>query len=543
MMNFNIEIPPSTIGGWISLGIYGFALISILFGFIAGLRRGFTKTIVRIATIVLAGFAAYFAASWLIGAFDAMFAGKTLEEVIISVYTEYETAVDPQTREIIAAFDIETAQLILGGVTALVLSPIVFILSFLLARLVLLLVDWLICAILRKSNKDKGAPSTIFGGLLGIIQGAVIALIILIPISGMLSLANGVKGEMLAKESVTDEGKKGIEAFYAQYLDEPMANPLVSVINTYGGNEIYHALSKTKVGETTYDMTERASTIAYITMDVTSLKGMNWQSPDETQKATIERIVTDMCNDEYTARVLAGVLRGSATALTDNIEIFGLEAPYDELFKEAFGIFKTSDEYNLEGDLDTMLHVYFTMADNDILVLIAEQNVDGIKDKLTTKVNDELIVDNLIGTLQANDRTAHLVTLFTKLSVSIMADQLGLDEDTVQLYEDLKGDLTGVLELNRDSFETEEEYKAEVETQLTDALEKNGIVLEDEIIDGMTDYVAENFAGEVEITDQAINDAILSYYSAYVDYLNNGGEMPEIPEIPGVTVPGTEGAE
>ena len=542
-MNFNIEIPPSSIGGWISLGIYAFALISMLFGLIAGLRRGFTKTIVRIATVSLAGFAAYFAASWLIGAFDAMFAGKTLEEVILSVYTDYEIAVDPKTREIIAAFDIETAQLILGGVTALVLSPVVFIVAFLLARLVLLLVDWLICAILRKSNKDKGAPSTLFGGLLGIVQGAIIAIIILIPISGVLSLAGGVKGEMLTKESVTDESKTSVESFYAQYLDEPIENPLVSVINTYGGKNIYTALSKTKVGDTTYDMGERASTIACVALDVTSLKGMNWQSPSEEQKVTIDRIAKDMSNDEYTARVLAGVLRGSATALTDNIEVFGLEAPYDELFKEAFGIFTTSDELNLGNDLDTMLHVYFIMADNDILALIAEQNVDGIKDKLTTKVDDELIVDNIISTLQKNDRTAPLVTMFTKLSVSIMVDQLGLGEDTVELYENLKGDITGVLELNRDSFETEEEYKAEVETQLTDALEKNGIVLEDEIIDGMTDYVAENFSGDVEITDQAINDAILSYYSAYVDYLNNGGEMPEIPEIPGVTIPGTEGVE
>lgn len=542
-MNFNIEIPPSSIGGWISLGIYAFALISMLFGLIAGLRRGFTKTIVRIATIILAGFAAYFAASWLIGAFDAMFAGKTLEEVILSVYADYETAVDPKTREIIAAFDIETAQLILGGVTALVLSPVVFIVAFLLARLVLLLVDWLICAILRKSNKNKGAPSTLFGGLLGIVQGAIIAIIILIPISGVLSLAGGVKGEILAKESVTDESKTSVESFYAQYLDEPIENPLVSVINTYGGKNIYTALSKTKVGDTTHDMGERASTIACVALDVTSLKGMNWQSPSEEQKVTIDRIAKDMSNDEYTARVLAGVLRGSATALTDNIEVFGLEAPYDELFKEAFGIFTTSDELNLGNDLDTMLHVYFIMADNDILALIAEQNVDGMKDKLTTKVDDELIVDNIIGTLQKNDRTAPLVTMFTKLSVSIMADQLGLGEDTVELYENLKGDITGVLELNRDSFETEEEYKAEVETQLTDALEKNGIVLEDEIIDGMTDYVAENFSGDVEITDQAINDAILSYYSAYVDYLNNGGEMPEIPEIPGVTIPGTEGVE
>ena len=231
-----------------------------------------------------------------------------------------------------------------------------------------------------------------------------------------------------------------------------------------------------------------------------------------------------MGEDDYTARVLAGVLRGSSKALANTISAFGLEAPYDALFTEAFAIFETSDESNVGADLDTMLHVYFILADNELLIYISENNTEGMKSKLTERIEDELIVDNLIDTLQQNERTAPLVTLFTKLSVSIMADQLGLDEDTIQLYEGLKDDVNGVLALNRSDFDTEEEYKAEVNTQLSAALESNGILLEDDIVAGMTDYVAENYSEHTEITDEMVNDAILSYYSSYVEFMQANGE-------------------
>ena len=534
-MNFNITLPPTNVGGWISLGIYAFAILSIFGGMVTGFRRGFTKTVIRIITILVAGIAAFVAVNWLFGAFDSLFVGKTLDEVILSVYSDYETAVDPKVREIIAAFDAETAELLIAGVVALILSPILFLIAFIIARIPLLLVDWLLGAIFGKSNKHKGAASTFFGGILGIAQGALVAIIVLIPFAGILTLAGVVKSDMIASENYPAENKADVESFYAEYLDDAIANPLVSIIYDNGGGDIYHDLSKARVSEESYDMTERATLVARVAVNAISLNGMDWKAPTAEQKEVIERIVQEMSDDDCTARLLAGILRGSSKALSDNIEIFQLEAPYDGLIKDAFAIFTTSDELNIGPDLDTMLQVYFIMADNEILTLIADQDIEGMKDKLTVKTDDELIVDKLINTLQANERTASLVTLFTKLSVSIMADQLGLGEDTVELYENIKDDFTEVLNLSRDDYETEEEYKEEVKTQLNTALEENGIVLEEEIINGMTDYVAENFSGNEEVTDEAINNAILSYYSAYLDYVNNGGEIPGdiLDQLPG----------
>ena len=52
----------------------------------------------------------------------------------------------------------------------------------------------------------------------------------------------------------------------------------------------------------------------------------------------------------------------------------------------------------------------------------------------------------------------------------------------------------------------------------------------------MVDYIAENFGDHVgEITEDDINEAILSYYKAYTDKkheLENTPELPEAPETP-----------
>lgn len=527
-MNFT---SPTTVGGWISLGIYAFLIITILGGVIAGLRRGFTKTLIRIITISIAAVAAFMLTTWCVGFINDFFTGKPINEAITSVWADYETAVDAKTREIIGSFDTETAQLLIIGIVALVVTPFAFIGVFAVARVVMAIVDWIICAILRKSNRNKGAASTIFGMLLGILQGVLVAAVILLPISGMLALAGNVKTDLLASDTMSEEDKEKVETFYAQYLDEAISNPIVPLVSGLGGDKLYAELSTAKVGEDTYNMPEHASTLAAVSFDAFELAGLDWKSPTPKQQDAIRTIASELGNDEYTARLLAGILRGSSKALTDNIEIFGLEAPYDELFREAFSIFTTSDANNVGGDLDTMLDVYFILTDNEILILISENNIDALKGKLTEASGEVLLIDTIIDTLQENPRTAPLVTLFTKLSVSIMADSLGLDENAVEMYENIKDDFNGILAIDRESFATDEEYKAEVNTQVSAALESNGILLEDEIVTGMSDYIAENFTDLEEVTDEAVNDAILSYYSAYVDFINNGGEIPEIPEI------------
>jgi len=135
-----------------------------------------------------------------------------------------------------------------------------------------------------------------------------------------------------------------------------------------------------------------------------------------------------------------------------------------------------------------------------------------------------------------------MVSALTQLSVALLCESLGLDEDATQLYEDVKGSVNDVLTMNKSDFETEEEYKEQVSADLDQALANNNLNVDEETKKTMVDYIADNYGDhEGEITDKEINDALLSYYKAYADSLAKG-EEPVIPDdvvIPG----GAEGSE
>ena len=120
-----------------------------------------------------------------------------------------------------------------------------------------------------------------------------------------------------------------------------------------------------------------------------------------------------------------------------------------------------------------------------------------------------------------------------------MQDSLGFDEDTTELYENVKEDLTTVLNHNKSDFETEEEYKQAVSDDLDKALTDNNLNVDEETKKSMVDYIADNYGEhEGEITDKEINDALLSYYQAYADALAKG-ENPTLPDD--VVIPGAGG--
>ena len=123
------------IGAYISLGIYGFVLLCVLLGMLFGLKRGLFRTLVRIITIIVAAVITVLLILWIFNSIDGWFAGKTLPELIRSIWAEYDTALDSATRSLIESFDAVTAERIIMMVFALVAVPVIYIILFALSSL------------------------------------------------------------------------------------------------------------------------------------------------------------------------------------------------------------------------------------------------------------------------------------------------------------------------------------------------------------------------------------------------------------------------
>ena len=112
-----------------------------------------------------------------------------------------------------------------------------------------------------------------------------------------------------------------------------------------------------------------------------------------------------------------------------------------------------------------------------------------------------------------------------------MADKMGGDSDMHAMYEEVRAGLSDTLSITKEG-KTEEEYKTEVSASLDTVLKNNGIELESGIVDGMSDYIYDNYDelnkaatdGDSQLSEQEMNDIIFSYYEAYIDHMNSTEE-------------------
>lgn len=541
----------ATIGHYISIGIFAYVAISLVMGLFMGFSRGFGKTAIRILTILTAAVITYVFILFAFKFVDDWFIGKTVDDAIASFVPDYRESLDEKTLALIDSIDLATAERIIMLIFGLVVGPTVYIAGFYLIKAVLMLVYWILSAILGFSSRDKGFLSVIGGGLLGLAQGALIAYICLVPVTGFAGIVAELR-EPLTADDKPAETVELIDGFYTAYLDDALDNPVLAIVGEFGGDMLFTQMTTLAVEGEDVDMQKEAKNLAEITVDALPLANeFKWDKLTEGHKAALLAILDDVGDDKYSASIVAGILRSLAASVhADGLPI-EIEEPFASFADEFVAIFDTESADNLKPDLKTFLEVYFILSDSGVLT---EFTPDGESTDVT--VEELLIADNGEGTvisrviakLNTNPRTAPIVTSLAKFSLQLMAESagnaLGEDVDITEVYEDVKSGMNNVLTTVNDPNLSRDEKKETVKETLDTTLKDAGIITEDaglseDVMDTIADYAVDNFQNIDELTDQDINNAILSYYDAYI----NGAPLPDLDDAIGGGTGSTDGTD
>lgn len=531
-----------TTGSDISSAITAIFIFFICSGIFFGLTRGMYKTAIRCVTVAAVAILSFYTITYMSQSLHDMLTGHNLEEIIVRIWPGYLDVVDAGIREIIASFDPITVERLLVMAVTIVLIPILFSLVFIVFRLVSMLVYFLLCGLFR-ARGHKSLGSAILGGALGAVQGAFIAGVILLPIAGMATTIGEMREELIADKR--PDVSEQIESIYVEYIDDVLTNPVLEAIRGFGTNDAFADMVTVPVGEEDIDMREEVKVVAEIAGDCVPLfdPDFAWTRLGDDQKMALSAILADVGEDDYTANLVSGVLRGLAKATSSGVVDLGIEAPMDEFIKAFIAIFETSDRNNVTKDLETFLNVYFILSDFEVLKFFdAGENEAGLKveDLLTEEKDGKTIITHVIDTLSANDRTKSLVTALTKFSLKIMADTVGniLPEgmDAEVLYDGVREGMADVLlDVNNPDI-PEEEKKEVVKDTLNQTLVNAGVLteetpLDDEIMSNIADHVITEFAGKEELTDDDINGAILSYFTKYgTEGIPDGVNPDDLPD-------------
>ena len=150
---------------YINIGFLALSGLCLLLGFLLGLKRGIGKAIIRLI-VVLAAIAVVFIFKDKIGDFVLNFkiGTQTVQEFIMSKVPE----------------DFQSMEDTIIPIVKLIIIVVAFILGVIILQLVSLIVSAILGAIFAREAKSR-----FVGGIVGLVQGAVIAIALCVPLAGV----------------------------------------------------------------------------------------------------------------------------------------------------------------------------------------------------------------------------------------------------------------------------------------------------------------------------------------------------------------------
>ena len=168
--------------------IYGIVGVLAIIGAFIGLGRGIQKQTVRTVTVIAAAVISFIAVSYLSTTLFAELSGMTIHDVVEILIEKGVLAADTDT-SLIENLDMKTAELVIALPFGLVVTPLLFVICFILLSAILMIVHVIICALCGFKSHRNTFVTRFFGFILGLLQGAAVAGLLLMPIIGIGNMA------------------------------------------------------------------------------------------------------------------------------------------------------------------------------------------------------------------------------------------------------------------------------------------------------------------------------------------------------------------
>ncbi len=525
------------IGGQeISLIFTGVFLLLTVLGLLKGFGRGAGRQTVRTVTIVISAIISLAAVGYINDMLREICAGKTLDEVIMTLGLGAE--VSENMMDLLACFDAVTAERLVDLPLMALLIPFIFTTVFVLVSGVLLIAHAIICSIFGLSGKKSRFISRLLGMVLGAAQGAVVAVIFLLPIMNIVGIASDTYTG-IAEHHPDDYEEMEVCQMYDEYIRDTRESPVFNAAYSLAADTLCDNFATIDIDGEEVNLRDTLSLVLVAADDFIELGEFNWTNPTDEQCEALENIIDKLSQDTYVASILSGTMRGFATSIDTGVIVFELEEPVLGVMNSLVSIFTTLNEDNFARDMDTIVDVYLLLAREEVLETLASHPDDITAAFIAEDEAGETVIKRVITTIESNQHMKPLVTMLTKLSLSIMMNDVGI-ENGGEVYDTVKDGITNVIAIDKTQYETEDEYVAAVSESLDITLKEHDIVLAPEIVDNMAEYLASQDYSDLgleEITDDEVNDVIFSYYDAYLKYINEGGENP----FPDLDLGGGEG--
>lgn len=365
------------------------ALIApVVIGFLLGLMRGSRRSILRLVLIILCVVAAFLLKNTVTNqALAINVNGQPLSEFIIASFGDKFVAISD----------------VLMPIASLIVAVILFLLMFLLLEFVSWAIIFPICKIFVKKARKKedgtyGRKHALLGGIIGIVQGAIVGLVMCITLNGLFynvsnvtnainSLnENGGSGEANAIVMMADaEGEQGEGADPSK--KQPSFN--LELLTTYSDSKVCQTLNKTgglKMFDFVASMKTEGGKKITLTGQLDALTGVVKMAKELMSIGDMQMVggltgdlATDIAAIFNRLDAIYGNLSGeSKETIGDLTKVVAGLLPTDQLGISLDGLNLGSVDFKKEGEVLTELNSYKDLKHEDITTEVAENIVKTV---------------------------------------------------------------------------------------------------------------------------------------------------------------------
>lgn len=502
--------------------------LSTLIGFLRGIRRGLYRQALRFATTLVSIALSYFITMALADSVLEAFGADSIAATLLMLKEQGYIIAEHVDLTALANHFSAIKWLVALPVTTLIL-PIIFTLAFIILNIFIKIAYFIVSRFLSKTRDD--VDKMFFGAVIGAVEGLIIAVVILLPVTNAIGIFDGAFDEFKEHDNgYYSDTVAAIDDVIAPLVDAPAVK-----MSEFLTDPITRNISKVDMDGETVILRDELITMIAMQWEwefFTNGSEFGENGTNEEKFEVIRSWVNRITSSMYLAEVISDILSDSSALIEDGI--INLDDQSDIQTFYVRGLTQTfvhANKYNLKTIANVLLDVMFYMAE--------ELNYNALSDE---SINDDVVslydsngnnkITHVIDMLNDCEYTRPLVNVLSQMLLATVFDSYTEEIGEIGVtYDDVKESFTQVINVQRENYLTEEEYKAARQEALNQVFLDHGVDNADpEILAEICDYLDEEYPGLDSIDDGKFNDIIFSGISYYVEKHQNEALDGEVTE-------------
>ena len=485
----------------------GYILLSALIGLIKARKNRLITAILRLAVTVAAAVVAI---------------PLTIYAVTFSADYAYDFVV-PMLGEGLADFltAVPVGAAGMKVVAAEVAAPVLYLIIFILVRFVLSVVLWVLEKILPFLRKHRAG---LLPRLVGAVNGALVAVVVLIPLCGFLMLGGSLlhtfhEADMMDTSFVQDNIVKpfGLDAEAPEELADAIeTNPVVSVVYNTVGKPVFDSLTTATMDATATHGTVIRMNLQTELCGLLKAAGYGMEVVDSfgkevytaADKELLFKTADTLFESEWIKCLATDTLVAMSQSWIQGEEFAGmarpsLDAALNPTLNRILEVLSAENGETLEEDIHVILDVVGDLLANDLL----GENNDYTA--MVQSMGQSGLLTDMLAKLEANERMATLAAELKALSIRLVSNMLGVDKLQSGEYAEMMGSVAGTL---TDTLAmSEAERDAVILDSVKNQFADQGFDVPDDVALKMYHQMIDELGADGEITSEELTDYLLTH--------------------------------